>query len=65
MNAHPVDGEELQLLQLTVGKHLVAQVADLDIETAPRQLAAQPVDHHPEQLALGVSLVCRVVDALA
>lgn len=32
VDAHPSDGEELLLFQFAVGKHLLAEVADLDIQ---------------------------------
>ena len=56
VDAHPMDGEELLLAQLAVGKHLLALVAHLDVEYALAESLAQRTQHFAEHLAALLNL---------
>ena len=65
VDAHPVDGKELPLLQFAVAKHLMTKVTDLDVEHTIVQFATQGIEHHAEKLAVGIAIVGIAVDSLA
>ena len=65
VDTHPMNGEELPLLQFAVAKHLMAEVTDFDVKHTVAQFAAQGIEHHAEKLAVSIALMGIGIDPLA